>query len=108
VPNPLRGLTSDGEYVASLIDQVDTVLLVGHSYGGPVITHAGTKASNVVGLVFVASFGVDEGVSTSASTAAFVPPLLSSSIETRTYPDGAGGPPSTSSSRTASTRSSPP
>ena len=48
VSNPLRGLTSDGEYVASVVKQTTgPVLLVGHSYGGPVITYAGAKADNV-------------------------------------------------------------
>ena len=51
-PNPLRGLTGgDGEYLKGVIDEIDgPVLLVGHSYGGSVITAAGT-ADNVVGLV---------------------------------------------------------
>jgi hypothetical protein len=42
-PNPLRGLTGgDGEYLKSMIDEIDgAVLLVGHSYGGSVITAAG-------------------------------------------------------------------
>ncbi|MFD8717515.1 hypothetical protein ACFV2H_05645 [Streptomyces sp. NPDC059629] len=39
--NPHRGRTSDGEYTASVVSQLDgPVLLVGHSYGGPVITYA--------------------------------------------------------------------
>ena len=89
VPNPLRGLTSDGEYVASIAKQTDgPVLLVGHSYGGPVITYAGSKASNVKGLVFVASFGIDNGQSINDSTAAFPAPLLATSIEPRQYPNG--------------------
>jgi pimeloyl-ACP methyl ester carboxylesterase len=51
-PNPLRGLTGgDGEYLKAVIAEIDgPVLLVGHSYGGAVITAAGT-ADNVVGLV---------------------------------------------------------
>src|SRR6516225_915767 len=48
-PNPLRGLTGgDGEYVKAVIGEIHgPVLLVGHSYGGSVITAAGT-ADNVV------------------------------------------------------------
>src|SRR5262245_26949579 len=51
-PNPLRGLSGgDGAYIGSVVDQIDgPVVLVGHSYGGSVITAAGT-ADNVVGLV---------------------------------------------------------
>jgi pimeloyl-ACP methyl ester carboxylesterase len=60
--NPLRGITIDSAYIASLLDQVPgPVLAVGHSYGGAVITNAATNANNVVGLVYVAAFAPDEG-----------------------------------------------
>jgi pimeloyl-ACP methyl ester carboxylesterase len=61
-PNPLRGLSGgDGEYIKAVIDEIDgPVLLVGHSYGGSVITAAGT-ADNVVGLVYISGFAPDEG-----------------------------------------------
>jgi pimeloyl-ACP methyl ester carboxylesterase len=90
VSNPLRGLSYDGEYVANVAKQTTgPVLLVGHSYGGPVITYAGAKADNVKGLVFVASFGLDKGMNINDSTAAFPPPLLATSIEPKQYPNGA-------------------
>ena len=61
--NPLRGLASDAEYIASVVRQVDgPVLLVGHSYGGAVISVAGAAADNVVGLVYVAAFALDEEI----------------------------------------------
>ena len=61
-PNPLRGLTGgDGEHLKGVIGEIDgPVLLVGHSYGGSVITAAGT-ADNVVGLVYISGFAPDEG-----------------------------------------------
>jgi pimeloyl-ACP methyl ester carboxylesterase len=61
-PNPLRGLTGgDGEYIKGVIVEFGgPVLLVGHSYGGSVITAAGT-ADNVVGLVYISGFAPDEG-----------------------------------------------
>jgi pimeloyl-ACP methyl ester carboxylesterase len=61
-PNPLRGLTGgDGDYLRGVIGEIDgPVLLVGHSYGGSVITAAGT-ADNVVGLVYISGFAPDEG-----------------------------------------------
>src|SRR5262245_24612178 len=61
-PNPLRGLSGgDGEYTKAVIDEIDgPVLLVGHSYGGSVITASGT-ADNVVGLVYISGFAPDEG-----------------------------------------------
>jgi pimeloyl-ACP methyl ester carboxylesterase len=62
--NPLRGLASDAEYIASFVNQIDgPVLLVGHSYGGAVISVAGAATSNAVGLVYVAAWVLDEGES---------------------------------------------
>jgi pimeloyl-ACP methyl ester carboxylesterase len=60
-PNPLRGLTGgDGRYLKAVIDEIGgPVLLVGHSYGGSVITAAST-ADNVVGLVYISGFAPDE------------------------------------------------
>src|SRR5215207_6289033 len=62
--NPLRGLAHDAEYIASYVNQIDgPVLLVGHSYGGAVISVAGASTPNAVGLVYVAAFALDEGES---------------------------------------------
>ena len=62
-PNPLRGLPYDVSYAETLIDQVDgPVVLVGHSYGGAVITVAGSS-DKVAGLVYVAGVVPDEGES---------------------------------------------
>jgi len=63
--------------LARLADGVDRVrqvlsrqngptLLVGHSYGGQIITALGTDTPNVVGLVYIAGFGLDEGESIGA------------------------------------------
>jgi pimeloyl-ACP methyl ester carboxylesterase len=89
IPNPLRGLTFDGEYVASVLGQLEgPIVLVGHSYGGAVMTYASSKAANVRALVYVASFGLDHGVSANQSVADYPPPELASSVEVRTFPDG--------------------
>jgi pimeloyl-ACP methyl ester carboxylesterase len=62
-PNPLRGIPYDVSYTESLIDQFDgPVVLVGHSYGGAVITVAGSS-DKVAGLVYVAGVVPDEGES---------------------------------------------
>jgi len=61
-PNPLRSLASDAAYIASYVSQIPgPVLLVGHSYGGAVITNAGSQVSNAVGLVYVAAFAPEDG-----------------------------------------------
>jgi pimeloyl-ACP methyl ester carboxylesterase len=61
VENPLTSLYDDAERTQQMVRQVDgPVLLVGHSYGGAVITQAG-DLPNVVGLVYVAAFAPDDG-----------------------------------------------
>ncbi|MFE4461940.1 alpha/beta fold hydrolase, partial [Nocardia tengchongensis] len=51
--NPLRGLTSDAAYVASVVDSIDgPVVLAGHSYGGSVISVAAQGKSQVTALVY--------------------------------------------------------
>ena len=62
-PNELRGLTSDAAYVASYIAQRTTgpVVLVGHSYGGAVITNAAAQGGDIRALVYVDAFIPDEG-----------------------------------------------
>lgn len=60
---PLTSLADDVERTRKMIAQVDgDVLLVGHSYGGAVITEAGNH-SNVVGLVYIAAFAPDSNES---------------------------------------------
>ena len=61
-PNPLRGLASDSAYVASFLNTISgPVVLVGHSYGGAVITNAATSTPNVKALVYVNAFAPDQG-----------------------------------------------
>jgi len=61
VENPLTSLPDDAARTQKMIRQVDgPVLLVGHSYGGAVITQAG-DLPNVAGLVYVAAFAPDAG-----------------------------------------------
>ncbi|MEV4047087.1 alpha/beta hydrolase [Streptomyces sp. NPDC049744] len=59
--NPLRGLAQDTASVRSMLRDIGTpVVLVGHDYGGAVITQA-AEADNVVALCYVAGFGLDAG-----------------------------------------------
>jgi pimeloyl-ACP methyl ester carboxylesterase len=85
--NPLRGLASDAEYVASVVNQIDgPVLLVGHSYGGAVISVAGAAADNVVGLVYVAAFALDEGESFAEIFQQFGETPLVGAVRPSSYP----------------------
>jgi pimeloyl-ACP methyl ester carboxylesterase len=86
-PNPLRGLASDAEYIASFVNQVDgPVLLVGHSYGGAVISVAGASTPDAVGLVYVAAFILDEGESFGEVFAGFPDTPLLTAVRPSTYP----------------------
>jgi pimeloyl-ACP methyl ester carboxylesterase len=71
-PNPLRGVRSDADLVADVVRSVrGPVVLVGHSYGGSVISEAGEGAANVKALVFVAAFAPDTGESAKDLTSKF-------------------------------------
>src|ERR687887_2178030 len=63
-PNPLRGLAPDSAYIASFLNTISgPIVLVGHSYGGAVITNAATGAPNVKALVYINAFAPDQGES---------------------------------------------
>src|SRR3954447_21975757 len=90
--NPLRGLAHDAEYIASFVHQIDgPVLLVGHSYGGAVISVAGAAAGNVVGLVYVAAFALDEGESFGEIFGRFGETPLVGAVRPSEYPLDGGG-----------------
>jgi pimeloyl-ACP methyl ester carboxylesterase len=64
VANPLRGVKSDAAYVSAVVASVKgPVVLVGHSYGGSVISAAADGKANVKALVFVAAFAPEKGES---------------------------------------------
>jgi pimeloyl-ACP methyl ester carboxylesterase len=57
VDNPVQNLTTDSQDVANFVSSINgPVLLVGHSYGGSVITNAAAEAHNVVGLVYIDAY----------------------------------------------------
>ncbi|BFM38393.1 hypothetical protein OLK001_03190 [Synechocystis sp. LKSZ1] len=60
--NPLRGVKSDADYVSSILNSIEgPIVLVGHSYGGAVITNAVNGNKNVKALVYVAGFAPEAG-----------------------------------------------
>lgn len=92
--NPLRGLAFDSDYVAAFVKAIPgPVVLVGHSYGGAVITQASAALENVVGLVYVAAFGLDVGESAGSVGAPFPEPLLNANSRPTPYDAGAGAAP---------------
>ena len=91
---PLRGISIDSAYLATVLAETPgPVLLVGHSYGGAVITNAAEKASNVVGLVYVAAFAPDEGEMLGEVEAGSKDSVLNSALVPHHYPSGNGGEP---------------
>lgn len=67
IANPLRGVANDAAYVASVVRSISgPVVLVGHSYGGEVISVAAADTPNVQSLVFVAGFAAEPGESAAA------------------------------------------
>jgi pimeloyl-ACP methyl ester carboxylesterase len=64
IANPLRGLTGDADYVRARLAAIPgPVVLVGHSYGGAVITNAAVGSPNVKALVYLATFAPAKGES---------------------------------------------
>ena len=64
---PLTSLADDVARLRQVLDFQDgPTIVVGHSYGGQIMTALGTDAPNVVGLVYIAAFAIDEGESLGA------------------------------------------
>lgn len=62
--NPLRSLSGDSAYIASVLASIEgPIVLVGHSYGGAIISNAAAGNPNVKALVYVAGFAVADGES---------------------------------------------
>jgi pimeloyl-ACP methyl ester carboxylesterase len=91
--NPLRGINHDATYIASVASQVPgPVLLVGHSYGGAVITNAGNRADNVRGLVYVAAFLPDDGETLQALAAQATDSQVGPALRPTSYPTSTSSP----------------
>jgi pimeloyl-ACP methyl ester carboxylesterase len=64
---PMAGLASDVARLREVLNfQNGPTIVAGHSYGGQIMTALGTDAPNVVGLVYIAAFGIDQGESLGA------------------------------------------
>jgi pimeloyl-ACP methyl ester carboxylesterase len=89
--NPLRGISIDSAYIASVFNQIPgPILAVGHSYGGAVISNAATNAKNVVGLVYVAAFAPEEGERLGDVESGSKDSVLNSALVPLHYPTGQG------------------
>ncbi|WP_243694823.1 alpha/beta fold hydrolase [Labedella populi] len=89
IPNPLRGLAVDADSVRHAVDSVGgRVLLVGHSYGGAVITEAAVASETVTGLVYVAGFAPEQGETSLGLTEQFPGSTLGDALRSVPLGDG--------------------
>ncbi|MGW3408558.1 alpha/beta fold hydrolase [Streptomyces sp. NPDC000888] len=92
--NPLRGLPTDAPYIASVLASISgPIVLVGHSYGGAVITNAAAGNPNVKALVYIAAFAPDKGEQLGALLGKYPGSLIADSVQGVPFPnpDGSTG-----------------
>jgi pimeloyl-ACP methyl ester carboxylesterase len=88
---PLQGPSTDARAVADDLDAIDgPVILVGHSYGGIVITNAAVGHPNVKALVYISAFVPDQGESLGSLQAKFPGSITPDVLDLQPYikPDG--------------------
>jgi pimeloyl-ACP methyl ester carboxylesterase len=87
--NPLRGLAADAAAVGDLLRTVDgPVVLVGHSYGGAVISNVAADAGEITGLVYVAAFAPEPGEDCSTLSGRFPGSTLGDAVRPVPRSDG--------------------
>lgn len=90
-PNTLRGIPQDSTYLNSLLKTVKgPVVLVGHSYGGEVISQAADGLDNVKALVYINAIMPDKGESFSSLSAKFPAVPLTKALQQVPFRNGDG------------------
>jgi pimeloyl-ACP methyl ester carboxylesterase len=88
-PNPLRSVSGDAAVVSSVLATIDgPVVLVGHSYGGAVMSNAAVGHDHVKALVFVAAFAPEAGESIGELSGKFPGGTLGETLKEVPLPDG--------------------
>ena len=93
--NPLRSLAFDADAITRYATTIKgPIVLVGHSYGGAVISQAAPLLNDVIALVFLSAFAPDQGESCASIQEPFPAPVLASAIAPSPYdaPGAPGGP----------------
>jgi pimeloyl-ACP methyl ester carboxylesterase len=93
--NPLRGLASDADAIARYTTSIEgPIILVGHSYGGAVISQVAPAVKQATALVFLGAFALDQGESCASVQEPFPPAALATTSFPSPYdaPGAAGGP----------------
>jgi pimeloyl-ACP methyl ester carboxylesterase len=89
VANPLRGLAADAACISDHLRAIEgPIVLVGHSYGGAVITNVDRESGEIVGLVYVAAFAPLPGDSCFELSAVFPGSTLGDALEAVPRSDG--------------------
>ena len=87
--NPIRSVSGDAEFVASIFEAVEgPIVAVGHSYGGTVITNAVRDNENVKALVYVAGYAPEEGENALELSGRFPGATLGETLWTVSLSDG--------------------
>jgi pimeloyl-ACP methyl ester carboxylesterase len=87
--NPLRGVQEDSVYVANILESIEgPLVLVGHSYGGVVISHAAEGHDRVRALVYVAAYALDIGESAASIGVPFAGGTLADTLVAFDLPGG--------------------
>jgi pimeloyl-ACP methyl ester carboxylesterase len=87
--NPLRGVARDGAALTALLQSIDgPIILIGHSYGGALLTEVGCTTEAVKALVFVAALAPEEGESFGELAARFPGSDLAEALTPAQLPDG--------------------
>jgi pimeloyl-ACP methyl ester carboxylesterase len=87
--NPLRGPAADAAAVGDLIATIDgPVVLVGHSYGGAVISNVAADAGQITGLVYAAAFAPEPGETCNALAARLPGSTLGEALRPVPHGDG--------------------
>lgn len=88
----LRGLAADAGYVRSILDTfTGPIVVVGHCYGGAVLTNAAAGHPQVAALVYIAAYAPDEKETVGALTAMNPGSMLGGHLVSRPYPGGTEG-----------------
>jgi len=91
-PNLLRNIPTDAAYIRDFLSTIEgDIVLVGHSYGGAVITTAGNH-EKVVALVYVAGYALDEGETLGELQGRFPDPPLAANLRYAPFPVAGGEP----------------
>ena len=89
VANPLRGVSTDAEYLRAVLrDVAGELIVVGHSYGGTVITNGATGNANVKALVYIGGFAPDAGESAAQLAGRYEGGTLGDTLTAVALPDG--------------------